>query len=79
METKGRPKVASLQESTNACMQWAVVGPPGDEKRETGEEKRCWWRGRNDGADGCSTLTHTIPQGAHSLPDCVFVDSVSVP
>lgn len=38
METEGHPKVASLQESTNACMQWAVVGPPGDERMQTGEE-----------------------------------------
>lgn len=39
METKGRPKVASLQESTNTCMQWAVVGPPGDERRQTGGDR----------------------------------------
>lgn len=76
METKGRPKVASLQESTNTCMQWAVVGPPGDERRETGGDEMVGEK--NDGPDGCSILTHTIPQGAPSLPDCVFVDSVSV-
>lgn len=39
METKGRPKVASLQGSANACMQWAVVGPPGDEKRRIGGDR----------------------------------------
>lgn len=39
METKGRPKVASLQGSTNTCMQWAVVGPPGDQRRRTGGDR----------------------------------------
>lgn len=39
METKGRPKVASLQGSANACMQWVVVGPPGDERRLTGGDR----------------------------------------
>lgn len=44
METKGRLKVASLQGSTNTCMQWAIVGPPGDERGRTG--------GDRDGVEG---------------------------
>lgn len=72
METKGRPKVASLQESTNKCMQWAVVGPPGDERRQTGEVMET-------GEEGCGRwmLDRTISREAHSLPHIVFVDAVS--
>lgn len=62
METKGRPKVASLQESTNTCMQWAVVGPPGDERRETGEEMRWWGKGMTGQMDAVHSLTQ-YPKG----------------
>lgn len=63
METKGRMKVASLQGSTNTCMQWAVVGPPGDERRRTGGDGD-GGKG-SDGADGCGVLARTIsPRGS---------------
>lgn len=35
METKGHPKVGSLQGSSNVCMQWAGVDPPADERKKT--------------------------------------------
>lgn len=67
METKGRPKVTSLQESTNTCMQWAVLGPPGDERRQTGEVIEM-----EDVADGCSTLFRTISQRGSQPPTLGF-------
>ena len=76
METKGRPKVASLQGSANTCMQWAVVGPPGDERRRTGEEIEMGG-GMMGQMDAVRSLAQ-YPKRAHSLADCVFVDSVSV-
>lgn len=39
METKGRLKVNSLQGSANTCMQWAVGGPPGDERTQRGQDR----------------------------------------
>lgn len=51
METKGHPKVGSLQGSSNVCMQWAGVDPPGDERKKTGEENEMK-EGWQDGTDG---------------------------
>lgn len=71
---KGHPKVGSLQGSFNACMQWAGVDPPGDERNKTREEKEGWRGNRMGQMEKTLSPTHD-PQEALCLSDCVFGES----